>query len=120
MINLDAQKVVVIVFAMHECPACDHYLPRFLAEVEALKQHGYPFVVYEPDAVLPPGSIPVIVYDAASENVDIQKLADRYKVEATPTTIVVPRGPGGFKCEGSLANNQIQWVLMMASEAAKS
>ncbi len=103
---------------MGECPACENYLPRFIAEVEALRQQGYPFVVYEPGQPIAQGSIPVLVYDAAAPNVDIQQFADKYQVTATPTTLVLTRGTGSFKAEGSLANNQIQWILMMASGAS--
>ncbi len=120
--NLESQNVVVYVFAMHECPACEHFLPRFIAEAEALNAtlapQGISFVV-NPMTQPPPRSIPILVFDAAAQDDAVQKLADRYSVTATPTTIVATRGPGSFKCEGSLANNQIQWLLLMASEAGK-
>lgn len=122
MIRLDEQKVVVLVFAMHGCPACDHYLPRFITEADALSRQlapqGIAFVV-NPEAQPPAGTIPVLVFDAAADDAEVQKLADRFGVQATPTTVVAARGPGSFKVEGSLANNQIQWVLLMASEAAR-
>jgi hypothetical protein len=113
-IELSNQRALIVIWAMGECPACESYLPRFLAEVEALKQQGYPFFVYEAGQPIPPGSIPVLIYDAASPNVDVQAFADKYQVTATPTTMVLTRGAGSFKVEGSLANNQIAWVLMMA------
>lgn len=122
MINLGEQNVVVIVFAMRDCPACEHYLPRFTAEAQALNgqlaAQGVSFVI-NPETQPPPGTIPVLVYDAAADDAEVQKLADRFGVQATPTTIIAARGPGSFKVEGSLANNQIQWVLLMASEAAR-
>jgi thiol-disulfide isomerase/thioredoxin len=117
-ISLEDQRVVVIVFAMGECGACEHYLPRLVAEAEALTQKGYPFVV-NPESTPPNEAIPILLYDAASADAEVQKLADRFGVTATPTTIIAARGPGSFKAEGSLANNQIQWVLMMAQEARK-
>lgn len=117
MIDLDKQKVVVIVFAMGECPACENYLPRFISEVEALRAHGYPFVVYVPGQPIAPNAIPVLVYDAGSPDATIQGIADRYGVSATPSTLVLTRGPGSFKTEGALANNQISWLLNMANEA---
>ncbi len=123
MIDLDAQQVVVIVFAMHDCPACEHYLPRFTHEAAQLSaqlsERGCSFVV-NPETQPPQGVIPVFVFDAASDDAAVQKLADRFGVTATPTTIVAVRGPGSFKIEGSLANNQIQWVLVMASEASRT
>jgi thiol-disulfide isomerase/thioredoxin len=116
-IELNGQHVVIAIFAMGECPACESYLPRFLVEVEALRQQGFPFVVYVEGQPIPQGAIPVLVYDAASPNVDVQAFADKYGVTATPTTLVLSRGIGSFKAEGSLANNQIQWILMMAHGA---
>lgn len=119
MTSLDTQKAIVIVFGMHECPACEHYIPRLAESVERLRGQGFPFVLAQGPEPISPEAIPVLVYDAASPDVDVQKLADRFEVHATPTTIVACRGPGSFKIEGSLADNQIEWVLMMANEAAQ-
>lgn len=120
MINLEAQNVVVLVFAMQECPACEHYLPRLVAEAENLNAQlkGVSFVV-NPETQPPAGVIPILVFDAAATDAAVQQIADRYEVQATPTTVIAVRGPGSFKVEGSLANNQIQWLLLMATEAAK-
>lgn len=116
MISLEGVKVIVFVFGMEGCPACEHYVPRMQHEASQLAAQGFPFVV-DPHGPIAPGSIPILFYDAASEDKTVQALADRYNVRATPTTIVATRGPGSIKCEGSLANNQIQWLLMMATEA---
>jgi thiol-disulfide isomerase/thioredoxin len=118
MIHVDHLPAVIFVFAMGECPACEHYLPRLVAEADSLRAQGYTFAV-NPKQNVPTGTIPILIYDAASPDVDVQKLADRYGVTATPTTIVVLRDGGGFRVEGSLANNQITWLLLMASEAIK-
>ncbi len=117
MVDLDHSNVVVLVFGMEGCGACEHYIPRLVAEAEALRQAGYPIVV-NPSGQLPPNAVPVMIYDAASPDGAVQRLADRFVVSATPSTIVACRGPGSFKCEGSLANNQIQWLLLMACDAA--
>lgn len=115
-IDLNGQRVVIAIFAMGECPACENYLPRFVAEAEALReQQGLPFVVYQQGQPLTPDAIPILIFDAASPDVDVQAFADRYEVKATPTTLVLHRGAGSFKTEGSLANNQIQWLLFMAA-----
>lgn len=116
-IDLNQHRVAILVFAMHECPACEHYVPRLVEQVSVMRRQGAPFVIHDENAATPPGSIPVLVYDAASEDPDVQKLADRFHVEATPTTIILAR-EGSFKCEGSLANNQILYLLNMAHEAS--
>jgi thioredoxin-related protein len=115
--GLETQKIAIIVFGMDGCPACEHYIPRLVTEAETLRGRGYPFVVYQPGITLAPNAIPIVLYDAASADADVQQLADRFAVEATPTTILAARGPGSFKVEGNLANNQIVWLLMMALEA---
>ena len=115
-IDLNQHRVAIFVFAMHECPACEHFVPRLVEQVATLQAQGVPLVVVDEGVAVQPGSIPVLVYDAASEDPAVQKLADRFQVEATPTTVVVAR-QGSFKCEGSLANNQILWLLNMATEA---
>lgn len=118
-ISLESQRAVVLVFAMHECPACESYLPRVVSEIQTLNAQlapqGMGFVV-NPESQPPAGTVPVFFYDAASPDPEVQKLADRFEVTATPTTVVAARGTGAFKLEGSIANNQIQWVLMMAAE----
>lgn len=114
-VDLRHHNVAIIVFAMHECPACEHYVPRLVEQVNTLRQRGAPLLVYDHGVTVPPQAIPVLVYDASSEDTEVQKLADRFKVEATPTTIVLSRR-GSFKCEGNLANNQIEWLLTMAIE----
>lgn len=118
MINLEAQKVIVIVFGMEGCGACEHYIPRLAAEAQSLTQQGFSFVVNPTDQP-PADTVPILVYDAASQDAELQKLADRFNVQATPTTVIAARGPGSFKVEGNLATNQIQWVLMMAHEVNK-
>ena len=122
MIKLDEQNVVVLVFAMDGCPACHHYVPRVIAEANALNgvlaQQGRSFVV-NPETQPEPGQIPILLFDAAADNAEVQAIADRFNVQATPTTVVATRGPGSMKLEGSLANNQIQWALFMAAEASK-
>jgi thiol-disulfide isomerase/thioredoxin len=114
--DLSAHRAAVIVFAMEGCGACEHYVPRLIAKAQELNAHGYRFTVYEVGKAIPRGSIPILLYDAASLEPEIQKLADRFAVEATPTTIVLSQGPGSFKVEGNLADNQITWVLNMANE----
>lgn len=122
MISLEAQRAVVLIFAMEDCPACESYIPRVVAEIQALNgqlaAQGTSFVV-NPETQPEPGTVPVFLYDAASPDPEVQKLADRFGVTATPTTVVAARGTGAFKAEGSLANNQIQWILMMAAEVSK-
>jgi thiol-disulfide isomerase/thioredoxin len=111
--DLTPHKVVVIVFAMPECGACEAYIPRLAARAG---KHAGAFQVY-PSTRPRAAAIPILVYDVASPDRDVQALADRYAVSATPTTLVLRRGPGSFKVEGGLDDAQIDHLLHIAREA---
>lgn len=112
--DLTPHKVVIIVFGMPDCGACEDYLPRFSARVA---RRGRPLHIYRPGKPVPTGAVPILVYDVASPDREIQALADRYAISATPATLVLRRGPGAFKVEGSLDDAQIDHVLALAVEA---
>lgn len=93
--DLSGYRVIVVVFAMPDCPACEDYVPRFLRYAAPYQQAG----------------IPVFVYNVASEDPKLQEFADRYKVQVTPTTLVLPRGQGHLKVEGGLPDAAIDRLL---------
>ncbi len=120
--NRDVSRcpAVIYVFAMGDCPACEEYLPRFLSRLSAYAAAGTPFVVVGEHDAIRPGTVPVLVYDAAAEDPAVQDLADRFAVRATPATVVALRGPGTFKSEGSLGNYQVDQLLeLVASEVRR-
>lgn len=112
--TVDHVSVLIIVFGMPDCGACEEYVPRLLKRVGELQRQGYRFTIYEPGKAIAAGSIPVLVYDVASEDSELQALADRYSVNATPTTIVQSRGGNAFKAEGALDAKQIDALLGLA------
>jgi hypothetical protein len=114
--DLSQTRVVVAVFAMHGCGPCEEFLPRFTAHVERFQRTGYPFVLLRPGAKLKPGQIPVMIYDAAADNTELQAFADRLGVAATPTTAMLTRR-GVTKLEGSLEDTQIDQLLYAAAQA---
>lgn len=84
--DLSQANVVVLVFVMDGCSACDEYLPVFKKIAAPYKQAGIPILIYD-------------IGDDAPDAVDA--LAERFGVEATPTTVVARRGlPGYLKVEG--------------------
>jgi hypothetical protein len=93
------QRVIVVVFAMPDCPACEDYVPRFLKRAAPYQQQG---------------GVPVFIYNAASEDPNLQAFADRFSISATPTTLVLPRGPGHIKVEGSIDDAMIETLLRRA------
>ena len=111
MIDLAPHQAVIVVFGMAECPACEGYIPRLVDKAMA---RGKIFHIYEPGQPIPKGKIPVLIYDAMSPDEGVQELADRYRVEATPSTLVLLRGPGSCKIEGSIDDNQIDHLLDLA------
>lgn len=86
-------RVVVAVFVMEGCPACHDYLPRFQQVADPYMKAG----------------VPVIVYNAEDPNV--QQLADRWDIQATPTTVIALRGPGMIKEEGSMSGEDIKKLM---------
>jgi thiol-disulfide isomerase/thioredoxin len=96
--DIQGERVIVVVFAMPDCPACEEYLPRFLARAEAYRKAG----------------VPVFVYDVSSEDPKLNAFADRYKIRATPTTLVLPRGAGMLRAEGALPDASIEVLLRKA------
>lgn len=113
-VDLSPYNVVIIVFAMPECGACETYLPRLIERSQA---HGAPFEVFDGGRAPAKGRVPILTYDVASDDKAVQQFADQYQVTSTPTTLVLRRGPGSFKLEGALSPGQIDYVLAVAKEA---
>jgi|SRR5882672_8862974 len=107
---LDNTKVVIIVFAMHGCPACQDFLPRFYNQIEGYQKMGHPFVVYQGEA-LAKGQIPVMVYDSTSQEKSLQDFANLHHVENLPTTLLLPKVGHSMRFEGALSNEQIYTLL---------
>jgi hypothetical protein len=114
--DLANTSVLVIVWAMPGCGACDEYLPMFLKQVAAHQGHGAPFHVWRPGQALEPGQIPVLLYDAASEDEELQALADRLGVSATPTTCLLTRWTAQ-KVEGAISASDVDQLLYTAQRA---
>jgi hypothetical protein len=100
-------NVVIVVFAMHGCPACHDYLPRLHKERERFEAAGFSFPIYEPGIAIAPGAVPVLIYDSAAKDDGVQAFADRFEVTALPTTILLPRIGFPAKYEGALPDDEI-------------
>lgn len=114
--NLDRTRALLVVFAMPGCGACDDYLPKFMKQVDAYRAQGAPFRVWSPGQPIRPGEIPVLFYDAAAENDELQEFADRLKVTATPTTCMLTRY-GTTKIEGAVGDAEVSQILNAALRA---
>jgi thioredoxin-related protein len=110
MHSLDNYNVIVVVFGLEGCPACADYTPRLLDRLRQ-RDNANDFFVYQGALE---NKIPVLFYDGGSEDEKVQAFADRYKVNAMPTTLVLRRGTGVLKAEGALDDGRINALLGLA------
>ncbi len=104
-------RLVIAVFIMPDCGGCEAYVHKLGA---AVKKYGRPFFFHDGRRPAPAGSIPICLFDVSEDNADVQAFATRYQIEATPTTILIPRSGPAFRAEGNLGANQIDHVLAHA------
>lgn len=114
MADLTQHRVLIAVFGMPGCGACEDFIPMFTDLVE---KRGRPFHVYVPGEPIPRGSIPILIYDVASPDQTIQDFANQYAISATPSVLVLRRGQGALKIEGSIDRNQAAHLLAIAHQA---
>lgn len=93
-VQIDQQPVLVILFGLRGCPACEDALPKFRAV-----------------AARHPG---VTAYAVDSEKV--QQAADRYRVRATPTTVLLSFGRQADRIEGDPGERRLE-ALFNAAES---
>jgi len=95
-------NAVVIVFVMENCPACAEFKPLLEKLAEKYK-----------------GQVPMLVYDANDERREVQALADRLGVHATPATYVMRRGPvTPIGVEGVLGEPELEYMFNLARHYA--
>lgn len=114
MSDLSQTNVVLIIFAMDGCHACKEYLPKLQNAISVYQKHGYPFVVYEMGQQIQPGQIPVLIYDATSQDPGVQALMDQHKVTGLPTTVLLPRSGRSGKWEGTMSDADIYSIMNFA------
>jgi thioredoxin-related protein len=113
--NLQATKVVLVVFAMDGCPACADFTPRFTKQVEGFQHYRVPFVFYSPGQKLLPGQIPVLILDGTSQDPSVVSFADQYQVSAMPTTILLTYNAAPYRVEGAISDQEIYDLLSTAA-----
>ena len=97
--------VVVVVFHMEGCPACEAFLPKFRA---IAPQYG-PLSEDGPMAVTGRG-VPSAIYDANK----FDPLAEHFNIRATPTMLVLRRPAGQLRQEGDLDERAIHGMFRSA------
>ena len=93
-------QVVVVVFTMKGCPACQEYLPRFRRIAQRWAS-----------------CIPVVYLDAAKDAQ--QDRADKFTIKYTPTTLILKRPNGFLKWESSLSDEEIEAIFQRAAYHAR-
>lgn len=86
----------VSVFVMKDCGACSDYMPRFTRLAGPLRARGLPVEVIDIDS--PKG----------------RKLAKKFAIDATPTTVIERSQGGGWKQVGAVPDAAIKNVLGVA------
>src|SRR6185436_5836714 len=99
-VDLREANVFVALVVLEGCGACEEFKPRFLRAAERLQRRN-------------PG-IPVGIYLADDPRPDVQAFLDRFQVQATPTLLILCRGPGSISVVGSVDSLQLDGMMDMA------
>ncbi len=112
-------RATIVLFVMPGCGACEDYKPRFERLVKSFQAHGQPLVYYKNGMQLAPHQIPIVVLDAASADPSIVGLADSYKVEGMPTTLLLTHNARPAQLLGAVSDEEIHQLLVSACLAAR-
>ena len=96
---LDQPRVVVVLFTIEGCPACNEYKPRFARVASAFQ-----------------GQVPILMLDANDPR--NANLANRLNVRGVPATYALRRPTGLITMVGSVPDEQIAWLLGVAAREA--
>jgi len=92
-------RVVVVLFTIPGCEACEEYKPRFQRIARHYQQQ-----------------VPIIMLDANDQrNAD---LGTRLNVTNVPATFVLRRPSGLIRIEGAIPDSQVTWLFNVAAREA--
>lgn len=89
-------NVAVVVVASQHCPACMEYKPRFVRIAQQFS-----------------GRVPAHIVDLEQDGAEA--FADRYSINALPTTLILRRPTGAIRAEGTLSDAEIQRLFEQAA-----
>ena len=95
-VHIDQQPVLVLMFGMQGCPACDSFLPRFR---DVAARH------------------PAVVAYAVDSS-KVEAAADRFRVRATPTTVLLSFGRQADRVEGEASERRLERMFESAERMA--
>lgn len=96
---MENARVVVVVFTIDGCGACQEYKPRFQRIAKDYQR-----------------AVPIFMMDANDPR--SADLATRLNVTNVPVTFVLRKPTGMIKAEGSIPDSQIAWLLGVAAREA--
>jgi thioredoxin-like negative regulator of GroEL len=94
-------RVVVVLFTIAGCEACEEYKPRFRRIAQQYQRH-----------------VPIVMLDANDPR--CADLAQRLNVTNVPATFALRRPTGMIRVEGAIPDSQIAWLLDVAAREATS
>lgn len=109
--DLSQYRAFIAIFVLDGCGHCEAYVPRVEAAITRLQQEGRSIELLQANQPPKKAAVLVGVYNLTTGDRSVQELADRFDVQATPTTVVLPQGIGAFKVDSSLSNSQIAFLL---------
>jgi thioredoxin-like negative regulator of GroEL len=92
-------RIVVVVFTIAGCEACEDYKPRFQRIAQAYQNQ-----------------FPIMLFDANDPR--CADLATRLNVQNVPATFALRRPTGMIRVEGAIPDSQIAWLLGVAAREA--
>ena len=96
---MNNSRVVVVVFTIDGCGACEEYKPRFRRIAQSYQAR-----------------VPIYMMDANDQRT--ADLASRLKVTNVPVTFVLRKPTGVISVEGAIPDSQIAWLLGIAAREA--
>ena len=114
MLDVSHLRVIMLVFGLPGCGACEDYVPRLKARAKEFEEVD----VFDDRTSnskrkmkAKVGTLPIFIYNVDARDPELQKLADQYEIQAMPTTIVLVRPQGALRYEGPISDKQIDFVL---------
>jgi hypothetical protein len=117
MSDLSQTRCLIVLFVMQGCSHCVEYKPRFQRLVDGFRSYDAPFDWHKPGQAIRPGAIPVIIYDAASQDPELQAFANQHNVSAMPCTLVLSRSFATIKMDGAISDAELYQLLVAATQA---
>lgn len=116
--DLTMFRYFIAIFTLEGCGHCEEYVPKVEAEVARLRRKKHSIELLRAGQAPQGAAVLIAVYDLTAGDHSVQAFADRFQVETTPTTLILPQGPGAQKITGALTDSQVQHMLADALRRA--